>query len=245
VDLSLPVEFLDRWTTGARVCVLTGAGVSAESGVPTFRGEGGLWKGRDPMTLATPEAYARDPELVWEFYDWRRGLISACEPNPAHRALAEIEDRVAAFTLVTQNVDGLHRLAGNRQIVEIHGNLFRVRCTGPGHETEDRRVPMPRPWPPACSCGAPLRPAVVWFGEGLDPERLRRAEAAAADSRVCLVIGTSSVVYPAAALPEIARAAGSYVVEVGPEPTPLTPHVPLSLRGPAGTVVPALLEALS
>jgi NAD-dependent deacetylase len=244
VDITLPNEFLDQWHVGSRLLVLTGAGVSAESGVPTFRGPEGLWKGHDPMSLATPQAFARDPEQVWEFYDWRRDLIARCRPNPAHEAIAEMERRVPGFLLATQNVDGLHRLAGNEKIVELHGNIFRVRCTGTCAEVEDRRVPMPKPWPPPCPCGAVLRPAVVWFGEALDPQRLTRADEAAAGAEVVIVAGTSATVYPAAALPTRALAAGAYVVEVSPEDTPLSPQVQLALRGPAGTVLPALVEAL-
>ncbi|RMG47948.1 MAG: NAD-dependent deacylase [Acidobacteria bacterium] len=230
------------WIRNAsRAAALTGAGVSAESGVPTFRGAGGLWEGHRIEEVATPEAFDRDPVLVWEFYDARRTGLVRCRPNRAHEALAELERRISDFTLITQNVDDLHRAAGSRKLIELHGNLWRMRCTAGCGEWEDRRAPLPRPLPPACRCGAPARPAIVWFGEWLDPADLAAAEAAAARAEVFLVIGTSGIVEPAASLARTAAAAGARVVEINPEPTPLSAVAALSLRGPAGEIVPRLV----
>ena len=166
------------------VVVLTGAGISAESGVPTFRGEQGLWRSFRPQELATPEAFHHDPTLVWEWYDWRRSLINSCEPNEAHRALAEMESALSDFCLITQNVDGLHQQTGSRTVLELHGNIWRTRCLGCDRVAEDHRVPLPE-LPPACSqCGALLRPDVVWFGESLPQDVLEAAWTAAARCRL-------------------------------------------------------------
>jgi NAD-dependent deacetylase len=221
---------------------LTGAGVSAESGLATFRGPGGMWEGRDPTELATPGAFRADPLTVWRFYAWRRAQAAAATPNPAHRALAALERAREAFLLVTQNVDGLHERCGSRHVVRLHGTLWRLRCTGEGTEAEDLRADLVD-LPPRCDCGALLRPAVVWFGESLPPDAIERALRAAREAALVLVIGTSSLVYPAAELPLIARAAGAYVVEINPETTPLTSQVDEQLAGPAGEVLPALLVA--
>lgn len=221
---------------------LTGAGVSAESGLATFRGPGGLWEGRNPVELATPEAFRADPLTVWRFYAWRRAQAAAAAPNPAHTALAAIERAREAFLLVTQNVDGLHERCGSRRVVRLHGTLWRLRCTGEGTEVDDLREDL-GDLPPRCDCGALLRPAVVWFGESLPSDALERAMRGAREATLVLVIGTSSLVYPAAELPLIARAAGAYVVEINPETTPLTAQVDEQLAGPAGEVLPALLEA--
>ena len=219
------------------VAVLTGAGVSAESGVPTFRGEGGLWRNFRSEQLATPEAFRRDPALVWEWYNWRRGLIGGCAPNAAHEMLAQMEAAIPDFTLITQNIDGLHQLAGSRNVLELHGNIWRTRCTGCGQLTKDRRMPLPE-LPPRCpECGALLRPDVVWFGESLPLEVLERAWAAAADCRLMLVVGTSAVVQPAASLPLVAQRNGARLVEVNPAETPLSVHAHEILRGPAAEVL--------
>jgi NAD-dependent deacetylase len=220
------------------VTVLTGAGISAESGVPTFRGQAGLWRSFRPEDLATPQAFRRDPRLVWEWYDWRRGLIGSCKPNAAHRTLAEMETRLPDFTLITQNVDGLHQLAGSRHVLELHGNIWRTRCMDCDHVSEDRRVPLPE-IPPHCpKCGALLRPDVVWFGESLPADVLEAAWAAAARCRLMLVIGTSAVVHPAASLPLVALRNGAHLVEVNPAETPLSAHAHEILRGPAAEVLP-------
>ena len=221
------------------VAVLTGAGISAESGVPTFRGHGGLWRSHRPEDLATPRAFHRDPGLVWEWYDWRRGLIGGCQPNAAHYTLAEMESHFDDFALVTQNVDGLHRLAGSRNIVEIHGNLWGMRCTsGCRSPWEDRTVPLPE-IPPRCpSCGALARPDVVWFGESLPTEALDAAFAASQRCQVMLVIGTSAVVQPAASLPLVALERGAHVVEINPQSTPLSQAVHQAIREPAAKALP-------
>jgi len=224
-----------------RVAVLTGAGVSAESGIPTFRGADGLWKNYQATDLATPEAFARDPELVWEFYNWRRGLIGLKACNPAHTALAELERRIPEFTLITQNVDGLHLLAGNRHLLEIHGNIWRVRCTRCHRETMDRAPDMGRR-PECAACGGLLRPGVVWFGESLDPEMLHQAAAAAERCQVMLVIGTSSVVQPAASLAYTAKSGGALVAEINLERTPNSDLMDIVLTGKAGEILPGLVE---
>ncbi|BEQ14904.1 SIR2 family NAD-dependent protein deacylase [Desulfoferula mesophila] len=229
-----------RLAQAQKVAVLTGAGISAESGVPTFRGADGLWEQYRPEDLATPQAFARDPELVWRWYQWRRELISRCAPNPAHRALKDLEYRAEAFTLITQNVDGLHRLAGSRNLLEVHGNLWMVRCTACGALYEERSLELsPRP---ACrECGGLLRPHVVWFGESLDGRILDAAWRAAAGCQVMLVVGTSAVVQPAAGLASVAKQAGAFVIEVNLEPTPNSREVDLSLMGKAGEILPQLL----
>jgi NAD-dependent deacetylase len=226
------------------VAVLTGAGISAESGVPTFRGEGGLWRSYRAEELATPRAFQRDPNLVWEWYDWRRGLIGACAPNEAHRTLVEMEPRFDEFTLITQNVDGLHALAGSENVVELHGNIWGLRCTASCRPSwTDRTVPLAE-IPPQCpSCGAPARPDVVWFGESLPSDALDKAFAAARRCQVMLVIGTSAIVNPAASLPLMALQAGAYLVEINPQPTPLSNLVDESIREPAAETLPAWWRA--
>jgi NAD-dependent deacetylase len=224
------------------VTALTGAGVSAESGIPTFRGPGGLWRGRDPASLATPEAFQSDPLAVWEWYDWRRGIIASAEPNDAHRALSRLEEEIEGFLLITQNVDGLHQAAGSRRIVELHGNLWRLRCTSEGTRHEDRRVPLD-PLPPVCSCGALLRPDVVWFGEPLPVDALESALRQASRCEVMIVAGTSTIVQPAASLPLTAKQAGAWIVEVNPEPTPLSSIADHTLRGNAGEILPRLVSS--
>jgi len=220
--------------------VLTGAGISAESGIPTFRGPGGLWKEYKPEDLATPEAFARDPKLVWEWYNWRRELIAKAAPNAAHHALVEIEKRKARFTLITQNVDGLHDLAGSGKILKLHGDIWRMRCTQCGADFPNRRVPLPK-IPPHCACGGLARPGVVWFGEPLPEGMMQEAEHAASSALVFLSIGTSAVVYPAAGLIPHAKRAGARVIEINPEPGPLSDQADCVLKGPAGDLLPQLL----
>jgi NAD-dependent deacetylase len=235
--------FRERVQEADRVVVLTGAGVSAESGVPTFRGAGGLWRRYRAEDLATPEAFARDPRLVWEWYAWRRELIAARRPNAAHDAIAALETHARGFLLVTQNVDGLHRRAGSVRMVELHGSLWRVRCLAEEVVTENLEVPLPA-LPPRCACGALLRPDVVWFGEALPTEAIRQAFDAAESCEVMLVAGTSALVQPAASLPMIAKAHGAYVVEVNLEPTALSDLADESHHGKAGDVLPRLLGPL-
>jgi NAD-dependent deacetylase len=237
------VEEAGRWLRDARsICALTGAGISAESGIPTFRGTGGLWRQFRAEDLATPQAFAHDPKLVWEWYDWRRGIIAAAQPNPGHFALAELEQRGPHFTLVTQNVDELHRRAGSRNVLEVHGSMWTSRCTGCGVEQHDNRVPLPE-LPPECEeCRALLRPGVVWFGEGLPRDVWDNAQQAAEKAEVLLVIGTSAVVYPAASLVPLARAAGARVIEINVDETPLSSSVDIALRGPSGEILPQLIR---
>ena len=227
------------------MAALTGAGISAESGIPTFRGAGGLWKNFRAEDLATPEAFAADPKFVWEWYDWRRGLIAKAEPNDGHRALAELARRVPRFTLATQNVDGLHARAGSRTsssqaALKLHGDIWTLRCTGCGREHEDLRTPLPE-LPPRCGCGSIERPGVVWFGEALPEDVLEQAQQAAQKADVFLVIGTSAVVYPAAGLVHLAKAAGAMVVEINVAETPVSGLVDVSWRAPAAEALPQLL----
>ncbi len=224
------------------VTVLTGAGISADSGVPTFRGSEGLWRTFRAEDLATPEAFERDPRLVWEWYNWRRELIATKRPNPAHDAVAHMERRVGRFWLITQNVDGLHRDAGSQNLSEIHGNIWMVRCTQCGSVAENRQVPITI-LPLCAGCGALLRPHIVWFGESLAAEDLRRSNDALQSSDLCLVIGTSGLVYPAAGFASIAKQAGAFVVEINLDPTPHTGLVDAALQGRAKDIVPLLLES--
>ncbi len=226
-----------------RVAVLTGAGVSAESGVPTFRGIGGLWEGHRVEDVASPEAWRADPLMVWRFYELRRRKLTQVSPNPGHRVLARWQERFDGFVLVTQNVDGLHQDAGSREVIELHGNIWRVRCTGCGVERMER-APL-ESLPPRCpKCGAIERPAVVWFGECLPEEPFERATRAALDAEVLLVVGTSAQVYPAAGLVEMTAMSGGTVIEINPEPSALAHVASINLRGPSGEILPHLEERL-
>lgn len=232
-----------RLARAERVAVLTGAGISKPSGILTFRDAEGLWRNFNPLEYATPEAYAKDPEKVWAWYAWRIQKVRQAQPNPAHLALVELERRVlergGRFLLVTQNVDGLHALAGSQNLVELHGNILRARCEACG-----KRFPLPEAFtpPPVCpGCGRRARPDVVWFGELLPEGAWEKAEKAFAQADFALVVGTSAEVEPAASLGRIAFASGAYLVEVNPEPTPLTPLAHLSLRMGAVEGMAALL----
>ncbi len=234
------------WVRDARsIAVLTGAGISAESGIPTFRDTGGLWKNFRAEDLATPQAFARDCKFVWEWYDWRRSLIAKAEPNAGHSALAELEKRTADFTLITQNVDGLHDRAGSTRLLKVHGDIWTLRCTLCGHERHDPRPSLPE-LPPVCACGGPCkgieRPGVVWFGENLPPEIWSRSEQAASAAEVFLVVGTSALVYPAAGLVHLAKASGAKVVEVNPAETPVSGMVDFSWRAPAAEALPLFVS---
>jgi NAD-dependent deacetylase len=236
------IEQARAWLRDAKsAAVLTGAGISAESGVPTFRGDGGLWKNFRPEELATPEAFARDPKLVWEWYDWRRGSIACAEPNAGHAALVRLERQKEMFTLITQNVDGLHDRAGSGRMLKLHGDIWRLRCLECGADWPDRRVPLPKR-PPHCRCGGLARPGVVWFGEPLPAGIFQEAEHAASTAEVFLVVGTSAVVYPAAALAPLARRGGAKVIEVNIADTELSGECHARLRGPAGEILPQLID---
>jgi NAD-dependent deacetylase len=248
MPLSIPPDLIPRLHSASRVAVLTGAGVSAESGVPTFReAQSGLWAQYSPTDLATPEAFQRNPRLVWEWYAQRRERVGQAQPNPGHRALAELEARLtqrgAQFTLITQNVDSLHQRAGSQNVIELHGNIARIKCS-----REDCVVPSWPPTqqvPPPCpQCGAPLRPDVVWFGEDLPAEAILSAKRAARESDIFLSVGTSGLVEPAASLPFIALHRGAMVVEINPDATPLTPQATYVLAGPSGEVLPQLVGAV-
>ena len=230
------------WLSSARsIAVLTGAGISAESGIPTFRDAGGLWRNFRAEDLATPQAFTRDPKLVWEWYDWRRSLIAQAEPNAGHYALADLEKRTPDFTLITQNVDGLHDRAGSTRLLKVHGDIWTLRCTVCGNERQDTR-PKPSEIPPRCACGGIERPGVVWFGENLLPEIWSQSEHAAESVDVFLVVGTSAVVYPAAGLVHLAKASGAKVVEVNPAETPVSGMVDFSWRAPAAEALPLLIS---
>ncbi|HSE58898.1 MAG TPA: NAD-dependent deacylase [Nitrospiraceae bacterium] len=233
-------EVRERVARAQRVTVLTGAGVSADSGVPTFRGTDGLWRNFRAEDLATPEAFERDPRLVWEWYNWRRELIATKKPNQAHEALATLEQQVPDFWLITQNVDGLHRAAGSTKLSEIHGNIWKVRCTDCGAIGENREVPI-RLLPYCAACRGLLRPHIVWFGESLTPEDINRSYAALEGCEVLLIVGTSGIVYPAASFAPIAKAAGAFVVEINLDPTPNSTLVDVPLQGRAKDLVPLLL----
>lgn len=236
------IDLVRRWIERAgSIGVLTGAGISAESGVPTFRGKEGLWKNFSAEELANPDAFQRNPRLVWEWYDWRRGLVAQAEPNPGHEALARLEERVSHFTLITQNVDGLHDRAGSRHVLKLHGDLWRVRCLGCGQVSANHEVPLPQ-LPPLCACGGLLRPDIVWFGEALAFEVMDAAWSAASSADLFLVIGTSALVQPAASLPLRAQEHGAKVVEINVGPTAITPYVDVSLMGKAAELLPVLMD---
>lgn len=242
-SLNLPTLLINQLHAAKRVAVLTGAGISAESGIPTFReAQTGLWAQYDPQQLATPAAFRRDPQLVWDWYVWRRKLIARAGPNPGHIALVEMEKHIPHFTLITQNVDGLHRQAGSQRVLELHGNIQRNKCLDEGHvvdsQDDERR-------PPRCPhCGGLLRPDVVWFGENLPREAIEDAWQAAERCQVFFSIGTSALVQPAASLPLVAQRAGATLVEINPEPTPLTAQVDFALSGPAGEILPHLVAGV-
>jgi NAD-dependent deacetylase len=227
-----------------RVAVITGAGVSAESGVPTFRGKEGLWRNHDPMQLATPEAFHRDPKLVWQWYNWRRELIAKCQPNPGHKALVELEKRIPEFLLITQNVDGLHELAGSEKIVRIHGSIWQVRYadTAAGTEWEDRNVPVPR-LPYTDEEGRMLRPGVVWFGEMLPRNEIMKIEQffSESDPDLILIAGTSALFPYIQSWAMSAGRHGGLLVEVNRDPTPLSQIADISIEGKSGEILPRLV----
>jgi NAD-dependent deacetylase len=233
----------EKLASASAITVLTGAGISADSGVPTFRGADGLWRNYRAEDLATPEAFERDPRLVWEWYNWRRELIATKAPNDAHYAVVQLERRCEHFWLITQNVDGLHRDAGSQKLSEIHGNIWKVRCTGCGVAEDNRDVPIAIL--PVCRrCKSLLRPHIVWFGESLFAADLEQCSTALSRCDVLLVIGTSGVVYPAAGFASIAKEAGAFIAEVNLDPTPQSALVDVSLQGRAKEIMPLLLESV-
>ena len=243
MNATIPDELTERLAAAQSVCVLTGSGVSAESGVPTFRdAQTGLWAKFQPEALATMEAFQRDPSLVWEWYQWRRKLVRKTRPNAAHSALADLEQMFPHFSLISQNVDGLHQAAGSRNMIEFHGNIMRTICSAEGRVVEnfdDNKSP-----PPCPHCGAYLRPDVVWFGEQIDNERLDAAIAYANACDVFFAIGTSAQVQPAAGLAELAMQSGACMIEINPQRTLLSNRASYALHGTAAQVLPVLVREL-
>lgn len=227
----------------SHVCILTGAGVSAESGVPTFRdAQEGLWAHYDPEDLATPEAFLADPALIWRWYRWRRDLVADAQPNPGHHAIAKLADHVPRLTLITQNVDNLHQRAGSTDVIEFHGNLFEDRCSAEGCiATGDDSLDVP-----VCQgCGSNLRPGVVWFGEAIPESAMTESCAAASECDVFLSVGTSSLVYPAAGLADLAKQCDAITVEINPNPTLHAANFDYALAGKSGVVLPELVDSLA
>lgn len=241
-----PDVLIERIRTAVKIAVMTGAGTSAESGIPTFReAQTGLWSRYRPEDLATPQAFARNPGLVWQWYTWRRELICSANPNPGHFALARMEKLIPKLMLITQNVDGLHQQAGSGQItpiIELHGNIHRTKCFEHGHPEGQWEV-RGQELPTCPICDSLLRPDVVWFGESLPSDALAAAWNAARTAEIFFSIGTSALVEPAASLPHITRQAGGRVVEINPNETPLTPYADFILRGFAGEILPELVKA--
>jgi NAD-dependent deacetylase len=243
--LELSEAVRERIRTAERVVVFSGAGVSRESGLDTFRGAGGLWERMRPEELATPEAFRANPGKVWRWYAWRYRQASEAHPNPAHAAIARLEALFPAVLVVTQNVDGLHQRAGSQSLLELHGTITRARCERCGSDRDmGEAVAESSARPPLCSCGGRFRPAVVWFGEMLPQDVLVRAYEEATFCDLFLSVGTSSVVYPAAGLIELAHQAGACLIEVNPEPTPFSHIMDLRLAAPAGEALPALVDAM-
>jgi NAD-dependent deacetylase len=234
-------KVVERLAQAKSLLVITGAGISAESGIPTFRGADGLWKNYRAEELATLDAFERDPVTVWEWYDWRRGIIGKAEPNPGHLAIKELEDMFGNFLLITQNVDGLHSRTGIKNMVEIHGNLWRVKCTREGKTSMLMDVPL-KSIPPRCDCGAVLRPDVVWFGESIPSHALELSFSVLEQCDALIVVGTSGVVYPVASFPQTVKGNGGYVVEVNVEPTPISAIADASLYGNSGDILPMLVK---
>lgn len=243
--LQIPDAIKNRLRTARSAVVFSGAGVSRESGLDTFRGAGGLWERMRPEELATPEAFRADPGKVWRWYAWRHRAASEARPNPAHLALVRWAALFPSFSLITQNVDGLHPRAGSRDVLELHGTILSARCHRCGTRRDMGEAIAESPEePPVCACGGRFRPAVVWFGESLDPRVLSRAQDETAGCDLFLSVGTSSTVYPAAGLIELAHRAGACVIEVNPEPTPFSGLVDLRIGAPAGEAVPQLTEEI-
>lgn len=243
--MNIPEALVDAIRQAEQLCVLTGAGISAESGVPTFReAQSGLWARFDPLELATPEAFERDPDLVWRWYRWRRELVAGVQPNAGHFALVELARRVPRLTLVTQNVDGLHQRAGSDTVIEFHGNLFVNRCRSKGC-LQPADAPETAGLPRCSDCGGLLSPGVVWFGEAIPEADLEKSFDAASTCEVFLSIGTSSLVYPAAGLIDTAREADAVTVEINPNPTERSAEHDFALAAKSGEMLPLLARALN
>lgn len=242
--MTIPDALLGALRDAQQVCVLTGSGVSAESGVPTFReAQTGLWEQYDPHELATPDAFQRDPALVWRWYRWRRELVASVEPNAGHHALVKLAGLTPALTIITQNVDGLHQRAGSDQVIEFHGNLFENRCFVEGCPVTD--ADMSAEVPVCTGCGAMLRPGVVWFGESIPESAMRAADSAVRGCDLFFSIGTSSLVWPAAGFAEAARQQGAGVVEINLDATPLSSQADFCMQGKSGTLLPELVNCLA
>jgi len=227
-----------------RGVVLTGAGISAESGVPTFRGKEGLWGKFKPEQLATMDAFLASPEIVWEWYNWRRQLMSKVQPNPGHFALHDLEAFFDSFTLITQNVDNLHRLAGSTRVLELHGNIYRNKCVRCNSLVDEALEIEPSAIPVCRKCGGMIRPDVVWFGELLPENILQEAFDRTEEADVFFSIGTSALVQPAASLPLLARRHGASLIEINPEETPLSEFADFSFQMKSGELLPRLVEKL-
>lgn len=242
--VNFPAELISLLRGTSKLVALTGAGVSQESGLRTFRdAQTGLWAQYRPEELASLEAFQRDPKLIWDWYEWRREAVKGVRPNPGHYALAEMEQRVAGFTLITQNVDGLHRMAGNQKILELHGNIQRVRCAD-CHTVVDTWDDDTDSVPRCKECSGLLRPDVVWFGEALPRDQLEEAVEAARSCEVFLSIGTSGLVQPAASLAFAAHNRGATVIEINAEPTPLTSKANYVFHGRSGEILPRVVESV-
>jgi NAD-dependent deacetylase len=241
------LEAAQRIKAASRLVVLTGAGISKESGIPTFReAQDGLWERYDPMEMASERGFLRNPKLVWEWYEYRFGMVASAQPNPGHRAIAELEEIVPSVTVVTQNIDGLHQAGGSTRVLELHGSIQRYKCFSgrhTGYSREDFAGQAEKP--PRCpECGDLIRPDIVWFGEYLPVDVIRNAYAACREAQVALVVGTSGVVQPAASLPFVAQDEGAAMIDVNPEEDEISRRADIFLQGPGGVVLPQLLEAV-
>jgi NAD-dependent deacetylase len=243
-NVQIPDDVKRAYKAARNIIILTGAGVSAESGIDTFRGEDGAWSKVNVEEVATPQGFKRDPKKVWEWYDFRRTKLLTCKPNPAHYAIAELEEEFDNFTLVTQNVDGLHQRAGAENVIEIHGNIWEVIDTETQERYIDETAPFPE-LPPYNKKGHLLRPGVVWFGEMLPEGAMERAVEAASRADICLVVGTSAYVQPAASIPMYAKKAGAMVLEFNLDPSELSGYVDHSFQGKAGETLPRFRELMA
>ncbi|MFA8342599.1 MAG: NAD-dependent deacetylase [Rhodothermaceae bacterium] len=240
--LELPENFIQRLKTADSIVFFTGAGISAESGIATFRGDGGIWKKFRPEELANFDAFMNNPDRVWEWYQYRRDIVNDCQPNPGHHAIAEFEKYFDKVTVVTQNVDGLHARAGSNEIYELHGNIERNFCVDCKTFYDSPEIKKSEKTPKCEKCGGLVRPDVVWFGEALPMDIFSKGEKAAEKSDICFIVGTSAVVYPAAHIPISAKRAGSYLVEINLDSTEISGSVNLSIKGKSGEILPEIMK---